>query len=124
MRRVATVLAIALVALASIAGLAAQRAAAESNAAAATTKVTVVATDFKFRLSKTKVAKGAVVFTLVNKGKSAHDFKIAGKKTPLVRPKKTAKLTVVFKKPGKYHYLCTVPGHAAAGMKGVLTVTG
>ena len=119
-----TVLAIALVALASIVGLAAQRAAAEANAAAATTKVTVVATEFKFKLSKTKVAKGTVAFTLVNKGKLPHDFKIAGKKTALVKPKKTAKLVVAFKKPGKYPYLCTVPGHAAAGMKGVLTVTG
>lgn len=124
MRRLATVLAIALVAFASIVGLAAQRAGAGPSAAAATTKVTVVATDFKFKLSKTKVPKGTVVFTLVNKGKSSHDFKISGKKTPLVRPKKTAKLTVVFKEPGKYHYLCTVPGHALAGMKGVLTVTG
>ena len=124
MKRFATVLAIALVAFASIVGLAARRAGAEPNASAATTKVSVVASDFKFKLSKTKVARGTVVFTLVNKGKTAHDFRISGKKTPLVRPKKTAKLTVVFKKPGKYHYLCTVPGHAAAGMKGVLTVIG
>ena len=29
---------------------------------------------------------------------------------------------VTFKKKGKYPYLCTVPGHAAAGMKGVFTV--
>jgi uncharacterized cupredoxin-like copper-binding protein len=87
-------------------------------------KITVVATEFKFKLSKTRVAKGTVVFTLVNKGKTEHDFRIAGKKTPLVKPKRTAKLVVVFTKPGKYHYLCTVPGHAAAGMKGVLTVTG
>jgi plastocyanin len=31
-------------------------------------------------------------------------------------------LTVTLK-PGKYVYECTVPGHAAAGMKGTLTVT-
>ena len=35
---------------------------------------------------------------------------------------KTARLVVTFKKKGKYTYLCTVPGHAAAGMKGVFTV--
>jgi uncharacterized cupredoxin-like copper-binding protein len=29
---------------------------------------------------------------------------------------------VSFKKKGKYSYLCTVPGHAAGGMKGVFTV--
>ena len=51
-----------------------------------------------------------------------HDFTINGKQTPLISPGKTAKLTVTFKKKGRYPYLCTVPGHAAAGMKGVFTV--
>jgi Copper binding proteins, plastocyanin/azurin family len=41
---------------------------------------------------------------------------------PLIQPGKTAKLVVTFKKKGKYPYLCTVPGDAAAGMKGVFTV--
>jgi uncharacterized cupredoxin-like copper-binding protein len=31
-------------------------------------------------------------------------------------------LTVTFTAPGTYEYLCTVPGHAAAGSKGLLTV--
>ena len=85
------------------------------------TSVTVTATEFKFKLSKTSVPHGSVTFTVVNKGKLAHDFKIGGKKTPLVKPGKTAKLTVTLKA-GKAAYLCTVPGHAAAGMKGSLTV--
>ena len=46
-----------------------------------------------------------------------------GKATPLVDPGTTKTLTVTFKKAGKYEYLCTVPGHAAGGMKGILTVT-
>ena len=85
------------------------------------TAVTVTATEFHFKLSKTSVPHGSVTFTLVNKGKLAHDFKIGGKKTPLVNPGKSAKLTVTLKK-GKAAYICTVPGHAAAGMKGTLTV--
>jgi uncharacterized cupredoxin-like copper-binding protein len=85
------------------------------------TSVTVTATEFHFKLSKTSVPHGSVTFTLVNKGKLAHDFKIAGKKTALVKPGKSVKLTVTLKK-GKAAYLCTVPGHAAAGMKGSLTV--
>ena len=88
---------------------------------ATATAVTVTATEFKFKLSKTSVPHGSVTFTLVNKGKVAHDFKIGGKKTPLVKPGKSAKLTVTLKA-GKAAYLCTVPGHAAAGMKGSLTV--
>ena len=87
--------------------------------AAATIKVT--ATEFKFTLSPTTVKHGSVIFTVVNKGKLAHDFKIAGKKTPLIKPGKSATLTVTLKA-GKYPYLCTVPGHAAAGMKGTLVV--
>jgi uncharacterized cupredoxin-like copper-binding protein len=92
---------------------------ARSHASAAA--VTVTATEFKFKLSKLSVPHGTVVFTVVNKGKIQHDFKINGKKTPLIKPGKTTKLTVTFKA-GKFKYLCTVPGHASLGMKGTLTV--
>jgi uncharacterized cupredoxin-like copper-binding protein len=87
----------------------------------ASTSVSVIATEFHFKLSKTSVPHGTVVFTVTNKGKLAHDFKIGGKKTALISPGKSAKLTVTLKT-GKAPYLCTVPGHAAAGMKGTLTV--
>jgi plastocyanin len=83
--------------------------------------VTVTATEFHFKLSKTSVPHGSVTFTVVNKGKVSHDFKIGGKKTTLIKPGKSAKLTVTLKA-GKAAYLCTVPGHSAAGMKGTLTV--
>jgi len=105
-------------ALVAASALAAPALASRSHAAA---KVTVTATEFKFVLSPKTVAHGTVTFTIVNKGKLAHDFKIAGKVTPQIQPGKTAKLTVTLKA-GKYPYLCTVPGHAAAGMKGTLVV--
>ena len=92
-----------------------------SRTHATATAVTVTATEFHFKFSKTSVPHGSVTFTLVNKGKLAHDFKIGGKKTAQIKPGKSAKLTVTLKK-GKAAYLCTVPGHAAAGMKGKLTV--
>jgi uncharacterized cupredoxin-like copper-binding protein len=82
----------------------------------------VTATEFKFKLSKASVPHGAVTFTVVNKGKISHDFKIGGKKTPLLKPGKSAKLSVTLKA-GKAPYLCTVPGHAKLGMKGTLRVT-
>lgn len=91
--------------------------------ATTTTTVTVKAGEFFFKLSKSSIAKpGAVVFTVKNTGHLAHDFKIAGKKTALIQPGKSATLKVTFAKAGKYAYLCTVAGHAAAGMKGRFTV--
>ena len=94
---------------------------ASSSSPAAATKVTVAASEFKFVLSKKTAPAGTVTFVLRNKGKVAHDFKIAGKKTKTIAPGKTATLKVVLKK-GKYAYLCTLPGHAAAGMKGTFVV--
>jgi uncharacterized cupredoxin-like copper-binding protein len=91
-----------------------------SVALAATVGVT--GTEFKFGLSTKTVKHGSVTFKFTNKGKLKHDFKIAGKKTKLVSPGKSASLTVTLKR-GKYSYICTVPGHAAAGMKGSLKVS-
>jgi uncharacterized cupredoxin-like copper-binding protein len=89
------------------------------RASAASVKVT--ASEFKFALSTKTASAGSVVFTVVNKGKLPHNFKIAGKKTAMLGAGKSAKLTVTLKA-GKYPYDCTVPGHAAAGMKGTFTV--
>lgn len=116
MNRIALALGVALAALVVAAPIAAR-----PSAATATT-VTVTMKEFKFTLSKTKVPHGTVTFKLVNKGKLKHDFKISGKKSKLISPGKSGKLIVTLKK-GKLSYVCTVPGHAAAGMKGKLTVT-
>jgi len=116
MKRIMLALGVALAAL-----VVAAPAGANSSAAQATT-VTVTMKEFKFTLSKAKVPHGTVTFKLVNKGSVAHDFKIAGKKSKLIQPGKSGKLVVTLKK-GKLPYICTVPGHAAAGMKGKLTVT-
>jgi uncharacterized cupredoxin-like copper-binding protein len=95
--------------------------AAPTAASAATTKVSVTATDFHFKLSKASAPAGKITFALVNKGKVGHDFSIGGKKTAVIGPGKRATLTVTLKK-GTYPYKCTVPGHAALGMKGVFKV--
>jgi uncharacterized cupredoxin-like copper-binding protein len=103
-------------------GAGAAVAAPAAHTASKATTVTVAATDFKFKLSKTSVPKGSVTFVVTNKGKVPHDFKINGKVTPMLKAGKSAKLVVKFAKAGKFPYLCTVPGHAALGMKGTLTV--
>ena len=95
----------------------------------APTPVTVTAgkpIEFAFTLNKKTLTKGAaaltVNFKVTNKGAIAHDFKIAGKKTKSLTTGKSQTLTVRFAKKGKYAYLCTLPGHAAGGMKGTFTV--
>jgi uncharacterized cupredoxin-like copper-binding protein len=87
------------------------------------TTVQVKGGEFFFRLSTKSIAKpGKVTFVFSNIGHVQHDFDINGKKTPLISPGKKGTLVVTFKKKGKFTYICTVPGHAAAGMKGVFTV--
>jgi len=93
------------------------------SSASKTMTIKVTATEFKFVMSKGSVPKGTtVIFKVTNKGQIEHDFKIAGKKTKLLKPGQSTTLKVVFKKKGKLGYICTVKGHAAIGMKGTFGV--
>ena len=109
---------------------------ARSATRTSTVSVSVTpASEFSFKLSTKTVRLGSVTFNFTNSGVLPHDLKVCagagngtatactGKATPLADPGTTHALTVTFTKVGKYEYLCTVPGHAAAGMKGLLTVT-
>jgi uncharacterized cupredoxin-like copper-binding protein len=99
--------------------------AAPSAAPAAPVKITVLAGEFYFKLSKTSIPKpGTVQFTVINQGTIAHDFEIQAlnKTTKLLQPKQKQVLTVTFTKAGSYYYLCTVPRHAQEGMAGNFTV--
>ena len=95
--------------------------AGRSQTQATTVKVSALDT-LRFTLSTKSARAGKVSFVVTNKGTIKHDFSIAGKKTILLGHNKSATLTVTLKK-GKYPYKCTVPGHAAAGMKGTFTAT-
>ena len=91
--------------------------------------------EFHFTVKPTSVGRGIVTFTITNNGNLPHDFKVCssnkggtantcnGKGTKQISPKAKGKLVVTFLRSGKYEYLCTLPGHAAAGMKGILTVS-
>jgi uncharacterized cupredoxin-like copper-binding protein len=92
--------------------------------------------EFHFTLSTSKVARSIVTFKITNNGVLPHDFEVcnsnkggtantcAGKKTTLISGQGgTGKLVKTFVLKGKYEYLCTVPGHAAQGMKGIITVS-
>jgi len=112
---------------------------AQARAAHANATVNVTAgkpSEFKFTLSAKSVPHGAVIFKVTNKGALGHDFKVctapaktaaaltcAGKGTGVVSTGGNGTLKFTFTKAGTYEYLCSVPGHAAGGMKGLLKVT-
>jgi uncharacterized cupredoxin-like copper-binding protein len=113
-----------------------------SNAGGAAAKVTTVRVtagkpvELGFKLSKVSMLPaGPIAFKVTNVGYAIHDFKVClrpvsstranacvGKKTKLLKRGQSATLTITLSKNGKYQFLCSVAGHAAAGMKGLLGV--
>jgi uncharacterized cupredoxin-like copper-binding protein len=85
--------------------------------------VKVTAKDLSFTLSAKSAKRGVVVFKVTNSGALKHDFQIKGRTTKLLSHGQSATLRITFLKKGGYPYKCTVPGHAAAGMKGVFTIS-
>ena len=92
--------------------------------------------ELAFKLSKTSlIPPGTILFKVTNAGKIPHDFEICvnpvvkaanfckkGLATPPLKPGKSATVKVVLSKNGKYEFLCTLPGHASAGMKGLVGI--
>ena len=84
--------------------------------------INVTAKDISFTLSAKTAKSGIVIFKVKNTGQLMHDFQISGRKTKMLSPGQSDTLRVTLRK-GAYPYKCTVPGHAAAGMKGIFKVT-
>ena len=77
--------------------------------------ITVTARDYSFKLSAKTAPVGKVTFAVTNTGKKDHSFQIAGKKTAVLKPGKSAKLVVTFTKAGPFTYTSTVAGDAGKG---------
>jgi uncharacterized cupredoxin-like copper-binding protein len=107
--------------------------------AAPATVINVIAgkpSELAFKLSKfSALPVGTITFNVKNEGLAFHDFKLCkvavasdahnacvGVTTKILKPGQTATLTVKITKKGTYEYLCSEPGHAAAGMKGLIGV--
>jgi glucose/arabinose dehydrogenase len=99
------------------------RAAARSDhPATRTTTVRVTMREFRFTFSRGRVPVGRVRLVVHNAGLLVHDLAFAGRRTRRLPRGSSQTLMVTFRKSGRYAYRCTVPGHAAVGMKGVLLV--
>jgi uncharacterized cupredoxin-like copper-binding protein len=72
----------------------------------------------------------SVTVTLVNKGSVRHDLAFPSAEMPglagietLTLPGQTSHVTLRFDQPGTYRFLCTIEGHAVAGMTGAVFVS-
>jgi plastocyanin len=94
-----------------------------AQAGAKATTVNVTEKEYSITLSPRRVPVGSVRFVIHNKGLYAHAFAVkvgtVTKRTPLIKPGKTATLVVTLKK-GKTALWC--PIHVARGMKATLAV--
>jgi uncharacterized cupredoxin-like copper-binding protein len=116
---------LAAVAIPSVTGAQAQVAALEPSSATKPAEVRIVSTEFNFAPAKVRVAAGrAVTLVLDNSGaETEHDlfFPALGLRLQAKAGEITWKSTA-FEKPGEYEFLCDLPGHRDAGMKGTLIV--
>jgi len=88
-------------------------------------KITVVGTEFAFSPSSFTLKKGQTVeITFKNNGQFSHNLSIAdlNVKTKTIQPGEEDTFQFTPDKTGQFAFLCTVPGHADKGMKGILTV--
>lgn len=88
-------------------------------------EVVVILDEYAFSPNEVKVAAGEEFnLTVENQGTMIHDLTIPDLGlTVAVRPGEGASAGVpAALAPGSYQFLCTVPGHAGAGMTGVLIV--
>ena len=110
MRTILTLLAAALVATAAIAPTALGGQAAQT--------VRVTETDYRIALA-TRPRPGLVTFVIRNNSGHSHDFRFRGsgitRKTPLIAPGKTARLSVRLKRGERYEIWCAP--HEDKGMR-------
>ena len=93
-----------------------------------TTAVGMSAREYSFGVYRTRVPTGRVKLNIHNFGEDAHDVQVRGPHgyrssvSPEIKPGDTLSFRVRLRRPGRYLLICTVPGHAARGMKAHLTV--
>ena len=91
-------------------------------ARASATTIHVKGGEFFFKPNRPTVRRGKITIVFKNVGHVNHDLKVAGKRTAFIQPGKSARLVLKLGKRGNYPFICTVPGHAQAGMRGTLRV--
>ena len=101
--------------------LAAVSLAAVARSATNAQTVRVSERDYRIGLSPAPRA-GRVTFVVRNTGGDGHDFRVSGggatKRSPLLAPGRSVRLTMTLKKGVRYRFWCAVGSHAKKGMSG------
>ena len=73
------------------------------------------------------IAGSPMTMTLINSGKIEHNLEVDAKVSDVtalavLKPGESKTVTFTPKMAGSFQFVCTIPGHAPAGMVGTLTV--
>lgn len=126
----AFVLIVVLLAGGGIAALIIQRGAAASDPHAAMGTADIVLEEMRF-VPNSLTARVGVPLTvrLTNRGTERHDLNFPSLHMPglegvesILEPGEVRSITLSFDQPGTHTFICSLPGHAAAGMTGAVTV--
>jgi uncharacterized cupredoxin-like copper-binding protein len=87
-------------------------------------EILVIATEFAFEPDELRLVSGETVnLRLENRGDAFHDLTIGDVGFTLVAdPNRHSTGSLRVDRPGRYEFICSVPGHAQAGMVGTLIV--
>ncbi len=89
-----------------------------------TQQLAIQGLDIKFNLEMLSAKAGQPIeLTYENKGSIDHAFRIDGvAKEMKIRPGEIHVFRFTIKQPGDYEFVCAIPGHEMAGMKGILRI--
>lgn len=92
---------------------------------ASTSELRIVSTEFKFSQSSKHVVAGRSVTIVLDNSQGETEHLIVARALGLrifARAGEVVKKDYIFEKPGEIEFICDLPGHLEAGMKGSLSV--
>lgn len=106
------------------------RAARDARDGGAASAGQIVLEDFRFVPNRVDAEVGVpLTVRLTNRGTERHDLNFQSLHMPglggvesILEPGDTRTVTLRFDEPGSHAFICTLPGHAAAGMTGAVYV--
>lgn len=121
----------AVIALAAVLFIAIALAGCQTKSDSSSGSADIVLEDMRFTPNRIDAKVGVpLTVRLTNKGTERHDLNFEALHMPglvgvesILEPGETRTITLTFDQPGTHTFICTLPGHAAAGMTGAAFVS-